>query len=497
MNDVSSPTLVRPTRVRLGVLTFVCALSMITYLDRASFPNVQDSVLASLGLTHISQLRIPLTAFQLAYALFEVPTGWLGDRFGPRKTLIRIVLWWSFFIALTGLVGRVSGIITFGYTIPEFTLYGFWGLTIIRFLFGMGEAGAYPNIARALYNWFPLRERGRAAGMVWMSARMMGGLTPFVIMLLIGKMHMHWRAVLFLFGFLGVIWAIAFGFWFRNKPEEHPGVNDAERDLISADAAPQLSEESNEAGRNGIQEDSHQGVPWRRLLTNRSVLALCFMYVCGNYSWYFSMNYLPAFLGEQFGIEKTDELGAIYKGGPLLLGLGGCFVGGWLTDRWIRRTGDKKWGRRIYGIGGHGLAAVCMLACIFVPSMPGYAWLFALVIALSGFFNDVTMAPSWAACQDVGKRYSAIVSGCMNMIGNLGGALTTYISPWIVEFYMRKEAAVQSVPLEQLSLQARSAAARTGWDLNFAIYAAVYFLAIVFWLNVNAAKPVPQEQVPN
>ena len=191
MADVSSPTLVRPTRVRLGVLAFVCALSMITYLDRASFPNVQDSVLASLGLTHISQLRIPLTAFQLAYALFEVPTGWLGDRFGPRKTLIRIVLWWSFFIALTGLVGRVSGIITFGYTIPEFTLYGFWGLTIIRFLFGMGEAGAYPNIARALYNWFPLRERGRAAGMVWMSARMMGGLTPFVIMLLIGKLHMH------------------------------------------------------------------------------------------------------------------------------------------------------------------------------------------------------------------------------------------------------------------------------------------------------------------
>lgn len=198
MADVSSPTLVRPTRVRLGVLAFVCALSMITYLDRASFPNVQDSVLASLGLTHISQLRIPLTAFQLAYALFEVPTGWLGDRFGPRKTLIRIVLWWSFFIALTGLVGRVSGLITFGYTIPEFTLYSFWGLTIVRFLFGIGEAGAYPNIARALYNWFPLRERGRAAGMVWMSARLMGGLTPFAIMLLIGKMHMHWRAVLFL-----------------------------------------------------------------------------------------------------------------------------------------------------------------------------------------------------------------------------------------------------------------------------------------------------------
>jgi len=109
MAEVSSPVLVRPTRVRLGVLAFVCALAMITYLDRACFPNVQDSVLASLGLTHISQLRLPLTAFQLAYALFEVPTGWLGDVFGPKKTLIRIVLWWSFFIALTGFVEKGKG----------------------------------------------------------------------------------------------------------------------------------------------------------------------------------------------------------------------------------------------------------------------------------------------------------------------------------------------------------------------------------------------------
>lgn len=275
-------------------------------------------------------------------------------------------------------------------------------------------------------------------------------------------------------------------------------MNDAERDLINADSVPHFSGEASEIGpenqsTNRLSAESHTGVPWGRLLANRSVLALCLMYVCGNYSWYFSMNYLPAFLGEQYGIDKTDELGAIYKGGPLLLGLAGCFVGGWLTDRWIRRTGDRKWGRRIYGIGGHGLAAACMLACILVPSVPGLAWLFAVVIALSGFFNDVTMAPSWAACQDVGKRYSAIVSGCMNMIGNLGGALTTYVSPWIVEFYMRKQAALQGVPMEQLSLQARSAAARTGWDLNFAIYAAVYFLAILFWLNVNAAKPVPQE----
>src|SRR5262249_4751916 len=126
--------------------------------------------------------------------------GWLGDVFGPRKTLIRIVLWWSFFIAVTGLVGRISGVFVFDVTLPELTLYGFETLIAIRFLFGIGEAGAYPNIARALYNWFPLRERGRASGMVWMSARFMGGLTPLVMILLLNLLNLHWRTIFLLFG---------------------------------------------------------------------------------------------------------------------------------------------------------------------------------------------------------------------------------------------------------------------------------------------------------
>ncbi|HEV3146798.1 MAG TPA: MFS transporter [Gemmataceae bacterium] len=479
MADVSSPALVRPTRVRLGVLAFVCALAMITYLDRGCFPNVQQQVLDSLDLKRIDELRVPLTAFQLAYALFEVPTGWLGDRFGPRRTLIRIVLWWSFFIALTGMVGRVTGIIAFGYTVPEFTLYGFWALVIIRFLFGMGEAGAFPNIARALYNWFPLRERGRASGAVWMTARLMGGLTPLVMTMLVADLHLHWRGLFLVFGFAGVVWAIAFGFWFRNKPEEHPSVNEAERQLIASDSAGH--------------DEIHSAVPWRRILSNRSVWALCLMYVCGNYSWYFSMNYLPAFLHNQYGVGVESRIGAIFKGGPMLLGMAGCFVGGWLTDQYIRRTGNRKWGRRLFGLGGHVLAGLCMLACIFVPSLPAYAVIFASVIALSGFFNDVTMAPTWAACQDVGKRYSAIVSGCMNMIGNLGGALTTFISPSIVRFFIERQAALQGVESDQLSDTARNMAARTGWDVNFAIYGAVYLLAIFFWMNVNASKPIAQE----
>lgn len=472
-----------PTRVRYGVLAFVCLLSMITYLDRAAFPNVQDNIRAALGLATLDDLRWALFAFNLAYALFEVPTGWLGDAFGPRKTLIRIVLWWSFFIAVTGLVGEVSGISLFGSPLPSFFLYGLGALVAIRFLFGMGEAGAYPNIARAVYNWFPVRERGRASGMVWMSARLMGGLTPLIMTLLLTQLHMHWRAMFLTFGALGLIWCLAFGLWFRNRPEEKPEVNEAERNLITGDAGP---------------TEAHGGVPWRKIFTSRSVWALCLMYICTNYGWYFSMNYLPGFLQDHFGVETTSEIGALYKGSPMLLGMSGCFLGGLATDWYVRRTGDRKWGRRICGISGHAIAGVCMLLLVLIPTRPDFAGLFALTIALSGFFNDTTMASAWASCQDVGKRYSAIVSGCMNMIGNLGGALTTILSGQIVTWKIQA-AASRAGTTEELFKQSldfrplRLAAEREGWHLNFVIYGCVYLLAVVFWLMLDARKPVEPE----
>src|SRR5262245_9990537 len=168
-----------PTRVRYSILFFLCTLSMITYIDRAFWGSAQENVRRDLGLETVADLTIAIWAFQLAYALFEVPTGYLGDRFGPRKTLIRIVLWWSTFFCLTTVVGyQFGGVALVGAT-------GLWVLITFRFLFGVGEAGAYPNIARALYNWFPLSQRGFAQGAVWMSARFMGGLTPLIWLCLV------------------------------------------------------------------------------------------------------------------------------------------------------------------------------------------------------------------------------------------------------------------------------------------------------------------------
>src|SRR6516164_1015575 len=165
-----------PTRVRYGVLGFAAALSMITYLDRVCFGTVAPYVQAEFRLSD-SQLGWLFTSFALAYAAFEVPTGWLGDAFGARKTLIRIVLWWSIFTALTGMIHPSAA----------FPMLSFAALLGVRFLFGVGEAGAYPNISCAFSHWFPFGERGRAQGSVWMAGRFGGGITPFVVLALISR----------------------------------------------------------------------------------------------------------------------------------------------------------------------------------------------------------------------------------------------------------------------------------------------------------------------
>src|ERR1043166_6579168 len=183
-------------------------------------------------------------AFTFAYAMFEVPTGWLGDMFGPRKTLIRIVLWWSFFTALTGTVFPSDVVLftspevsTRWFTIPAIAIgLSFVLLFLVRFLFGIGEAGAYPNIARAFHNWFPFQERGFASGAVWTAGRFAGGATSAVVLYLVTIME--WRHTFWLFGAIGVGWCVLWWLWFRDRPAEKAGVNDAEVALFAAGGRP-------------------------------------------------------------------------------------------------------------------------------------------------------------------------------------------------------------------------------------------------------------------
>jgi ACS family glucarate transporter-like MFS transporter len=485
--DLSAPPS-RPTRVRFGVLGFACALSMITYLDRVCFGTVAPYIQSEFGLTD-SQKGLLFTAFALAYATFEVPSGWLGDVFGPRRTLIRIVLWWSFFTALTGMIYPVIG----------WPVFAFAAMLAVRFFFGMGEAGAYPNIARAFHNWFPFRERGSAQGGVWMAGRFAGGVTPLVVLALIfdrtsadGTVTHHWRHTFWIFGILGVAWCLVFWWWFRDRPEQKPEVNEEELDLIR--------------GGEGPPEVAHARVPWLRLLGNANLWLLCLMYFCASYGWYFNITYLPGYLTQHYGVSKQTWgfwTFSLMAGAPLLFGSLACIVGGILTDRFIRRTGNRKWGRRLFGLIGHGVCAVCYFFSIFARN----PWLFVLAIALASFWNDITMGSAWASCLDIGGKYSGIVSGCMNTVGNLGGAAAGYLTGWVLDWYTtpaRTETVIASAcgnlaagqslgmgaVVDAANLLRVTQTLNLAWQVNFCIFTAVYVMATLLWLRFDSTKPV-------
>jgi ACS family glucarate transporter-like MFS transporter len=446
----------RPTRVRYSVLGLLCVMAMITYLDRAMYGSAKDDMMAAVGRPVVDFFWV-LTAFQIAYACFEIPTGYLGDRFGPRKTILRLVLWWSFFVAFTPAVGIIFP------TTVEFagtTLFlAFLVLVVAEFMFGMGEAGAFPNITRALYNWFPASQRGFAQGSIWLSARFMGGLTPLIWVLLVELGGLSWRQALWLFAGFAGLWCVAFFLWFRNHPHEHPSTNAAERELI-------------EAGR--TTQEAHAGVPWGKIFSSPNVWALCAMYMVTNFNWYFLMYYLPKTLKEQFASMNATSGGkivlALMGGSPLLIGMAGCLIGGMLTDWYVRRTADRKWGRRIFAMFGYGMAGVCYLTA---TRFTGDVWVFAGCLMLVGFFNDFIMGPSWAAAQDIGRRYSAIVSGTMNMVGNLGAVLGIQVTGRILRGYT-ENGIVDS----------------QGYVVLFTVYGCVYFLGIVLWLLIDATKPI-------
>ena len=448
----------RPTRYRYVVLALLCALAMITYMDRAANGSAKTAIMKDLNANGssytVDDFFYVLMAFQLAYALFEVPSGFLGDTFGPRSTLLRVVLWWTAFVALTAFTGL---------TLPGGLYFGFLTLITVQFLFGVGEAGAFPNISKALYNWFPASQRGTAKSVVWMSARFMGGLTPVLWVLLVEIGGATWREAMALFAAAAALWCVVFALVFRNTPAESRNVNDAELASIYA-------------GR--VEAQVKVVVPWAKLLRSRNLWALCGMYVVTNFCWYFLMYDLPTRMKAEFGHLNTSSVGkiqlALLSGAPLLVGMFGCLAGGFFSDWFIRTTGNRKWGRRIPGMVGYGMAGVCYTAATLARVYDEHnVWLFAGLLIAMGFFNDLIMAPAWATAQDVGREYAATVSGAMNMVGNLVGAVSgIFFTGTVLKHF--KEAGDET----------------QGVIVLFTTYTLVYFVGVVLWLLIDASKPI-------
>lgn len=458
----------RPTRVRYGVLGFVCALSMITYLDRVCFGAVAPTLASELSLDSVAELKWAFTAFAIAYALFEIPTGWLGDVWGPRGTLLRIVIWWSIFTALTGVVGLQVG---------SYVMGGLGTLVALRFLFGAGEAGAFPNITRAVHNWFPSDQAATAQGWIWMSGRLMGGLTPMIwTLLVVGTAWtpalVTWREAFALFGLIGVAWCAVFAWYFRDHPHDHPRVNAAEQIEI-------------ERGRD-TSKAPHSGLPIRSLLGSANLWLICLMYFCMVYGWYFHVTYLPSYLQDRFDLDPRSMIGALYKGAPLWIGAFSCLTGGILVDWLIRRTGNRQRTRRLVGMTAEGLCALGWIAAIFAPNVHT----FILAISLAALCNDMTLASAWATCQDIGGRYTAVTAASMNTAGAIGAAVAGWATGTIIELSLATHAAALQVTVERLPASEKHAAIMAGFDYNFMSYAGVYFIAALCWRFINSEKPI-------
>jgi sugar phosphate permease len=352
----------------------------------------------------------------------------LGDRFGPRLALTRIVLWWSAFTMLTG------------------AAMGFWSLLIVRFLFGAGEAGAFPNIARTVSQWFPAREQGRAMSVSFVGLAVGSALTAPVVFTLLD--HQSWRWTFVEFGVLGLLWCAVWHRWFRDRPEDHPAVTEAELQLIRADrpAAAQASP-----------------VSWTRMFASRNMFFICLQYFAYAYGLYFYITWLPTYLIEALGFERgaAKWLAAL----PWLLSIPTFAFSGWLTDYLARRTGNLKLARCGIGVAGYATSGLILLV---VPQIRD-RWLAAGVLAVAFCFQTLVVSPAWAVCLDVGRRYAGVVTGFMNTVGNVGGAL----SPLVVGYVVK---------------------ASGSWAPPFYVMAAVFCFGVVMWLLVDPNVPVYQEK---
>ncbi|HKD05427.1 MAG TPA: MFS transporter [Bryobacteraceae bacterium] len=370
----------RPTRVRYWVIFFAVTLAVFSYIDRVALSLSRKQVASDLHLTD-AQMGLVFGAFALAYALFEVPSGWMGDKWGPRRVLMRIVIWWSAFTAATGMT------------------WNFISLYLTQLLFGAGEAGCFPNITRAFSNWLPPSERVRAQGIIWLSARWGGAFTPILVAFLF--QFLTWRQAFGTFGVLGLVWAVAFYVWFRDNPKEKETVNQAELDLL----------------KDNIQPSRHGRVPWGKFLTSKTVWLLCGQYFALSFPWYFLITWAPTFIDERFHVDVTKS--TMLKVLPLFMGGLGAFISGLIAAPVTKLTGSVDLTRRLFGCLGFAGACGCLILAAYLRD----PFIAVSAVAFSSFCNDLVMPTAWGTVMDVAGGYSGTLSGTMNMMGNLGGAL--------------------------------------------------------------------------
>jgi ACS family glucarate transporter-like MFS transporter len=426
----------RPTRARLIVLTLLCSLSFVLYLDRVCIGQAVKPIEQEMGISH-KRMSVILMAFTLAYGLFEIPVGHWGDRIGARRVITRIALTWS------------------GFTVLTAACWNFWSLLVVRFLFGAGEAGAYPNVARVIRRWFPPAQRGRVQGLFMTCAQLGAAATPVAAAYLIQLFG--WRVMFVSFGLVGVIWAVAFWVWFRDDPQTHPAVNAAELALIGP------SVRQSTAG-------DEAGIPWRAIRDNRTLWLLGTIMVLISFNSYLYLSWYPTYLQEARGVTplRSGGLSSLV----LFAGSAGMLTGGVLADRITRLGRDAvKWRRRL-GVGAFALAA----GWLFLGSRVDSTELSSVLTALSLLTMYCAQASWWTSLTEISGRHVGSFFGLANGLGIFGAMASQFLCGAFADW--------------------RAAQGYTGrdqWDPVFDVYIGVLLLAATAWA---AYRPGPLSEEP-
>ena len=402
-----------------------------TYMDRACISSAAGAMQNDLGVED-QMMGYIFGMFAIGYALFQIPSGWLADVLGPRRVLAWVVSLWSMFTMLTG------------------AAFNAFSLVLIRFLFGVGEAGAFPGATRALYNWVPAKERGIAQGLFHSGARVGAAFSLFLMPFLIA--FVGWRLTFVINGIIGIVWVTVWLTWFRNDPKDHPQVNAAELSYI----------------RKGLKEESVPSakVPFAVIVTSGNMLLAMFQYIASNITFFISFTWLQPYLIRQWGPQA-----AIYAPVPLIFGMFAHWTSGALVTLLYGR-GYRVNSCRIPAATGFVIGALGLM----LTTQMGASGPLPFVICFSSavFGVEMTISPSWSFCMDIGGGKSGAVSGSMNMLGNLGSAFSAIIFPYFI--------ANITLPFF---------AEKTGTANSFFVFAAtINVLAAVAWLFMNPKKTI-------
>ena len=420
----------KPTRVRHSVLFVVCLVYLITYLDRVNISVAAPLIMKDFNINKL-EWGLILSVFSWTYASFQIPIGMLSDKIGARSVLAAIVTFWSLMTAATALA------------------WNFMSLVVIRLLFGVGEAGAFPVATRAFSHWIPAVERGFAQGVTHGASRLGGAITPIIVATMMEAWG--WRFVFYAFAVLGFAWSVFWYWWYRDKPtdfkERWGAPNQAEIDLINAgkDAKKVIPK-----------------LPFKTLLKSPNMWFLCLSYPTYCYTIWIYLTWLPAYLVEARGFSIIKM--GIFASLPLLAGTIGDTMGGWLSDKIWKATGNGKFARRVVAMGGMFTAAAFMIP----GAMTDNAYLAVFFLACSLFGLEMSVGVYWAVCLDVGHEYAGTVSAMMNSIGNIGSAASPLVFGAILQF--------------------------TGsWVYPFIVASTILVVGALLWLKVDPTLSVAEE----